>query len=163
MRKQVLLISFIFGLIACQNDNTYVFNEYKSLGGNWSASDTLKFEINTTDTIHAHHLFFSVRATQKYPYNNIFVIAELGFPNGKTLVDTLEYDMAYPDGSLMGQGGSIKESLLWYKQNVRFLESGKYSILLRQATRKANQAEGDQQLEGIEQIGLAIEKSTKNE
>lgn len=157
MRKPVLLIFLTLVLIACQNES-YVFNEYKTLGGEWSASDTLHFKVNAQDTIHANDLFFSVRASRKYPYNNIFIIAELNFPNGKTLVDTLEYEMAYPDGRLMGNGHSIKESLLWYKQQVRFSEPGTYIIRLRQATRKASETEGDQILIGIEQIGLAIEK-----
>lgn len=158
MRKQVVLISLFFVLISCQNDN-YVFSEYKSLAGYWKATDTLKFVVNTKDTIHTNHLFFSVRASQKYPYNNIFLIAELDFPNGKTLVDTLEYDMAYSDGRLMGRGNSIKESFLWYKQNVRFTEPGYYTIKLRQANRKATETTVDQELAGIEQIGLVIEKS----
>lgn len=162
MRKQILLVFLLFALVSCQNE-TYVFSEYKTLGGTWKASDTLHFELAAKDTIALNNLYFHIRATQKYPYNNIFIIATLNFPNGKTLVDTLEYDMAFPDGKLMGSGGSIKESLLWYKQNVQFLEEGTYQISLRQANRKASETDADQDLEGIEEVGLAIEKKIPNE
>lgn len=148
--------------MACHNE-TYVFSEYKHTGGKWNANDTLQFKVNVKDTVTENNLFFHIRATQKYPYNNIFVIAELSFPNGKTLVDTLEYDMAYPDGTLMGSGSNIKESVLWYKQNVRFVENGAYTVNLRQATRKASETVIKQELEGIEEIGLAIEKKIANE
>jgi len=45
-----------------------------------------------------------VRNNNEYPYNNLFLIVSLNQPGGKVLVDTLEYQMAYPDGSLMGTG-----------------------------------------------------------
>jgi hypothetical protein len=42
-------------------------------------------------------------------------------PNGYTKVDTLEYQMAEPDGTLLGNGFTdIKESKLFFKENVKF-------------------------------------------
>jgi hypothetical protein len=44
-------------------------------------------------------------------------------PNGYTKVDTLEYQMAEPDGTLLGNGFTdIKESKLFFKENVKFRE-----------------------------------------
>jgi hypothetical protein len=50
----------------------------------------------------------------------------LELPNGYTKVDTLEYQMADPDGALLGDGFSdIKESK-FYKENVNL---GKYKVI----------------------------------
>ena len=162
MRSFFLLALVLLSLVSCNHDPSY-FYEYKALNGNWKNTDTLSFQINVDDTLAVNNLFFHLRATQKYPYNNIFLIAEFQFPKGKTIVDTLEYEMAYPDGYLMGSGGSIKESKLWYKQNVRFIEEGEYQIKLRHSTRNANEIEGDEVLKGIEEVGFSIEKISNDE
>lgn len=49
-------------------------------------------------------MFLNVRNNNEYPYNNLFLIVSLNQPDGKVLVDTLEYQMANPDGTLMGTG-----------------------------------------------------------
>jgi hypothetical protein len=63
------------------------------------------------------------------------LIVSIEKPNGYTKVDTLEYQMASPDGTLLGEGFTdIKESKLFYKENVRF--KGKYKVSIKQAVRK---------------------------
>jgi len=74
-------------------------------------------------------------------------------------VDTLQYRMAYPNGEWMGEGiGSIKENLLWYKENFRFAEEGNYKLTIQQAVRKNGQVEGDAELLGITDVGFSIER-----
>jgi hypothetical protein len=61
------------------------------------------------------------------------LIVSIEKPNGYTKVDTLEL-MASPDGTLLGEGFTdIKESKLFYKENVRF--KGKYKVSIKQAVR----------------------------
>lgn len=111
------------------------------------------------DSIQPHNLFVTIRNDNRYPYSNIFLITEMQFPEGKILTDTLEYEMAAPDGSWLGDGfGDIKESKLWYREGVRFRESGTYTFTIRHASRKNGNVTGDARLEGITEVGLRIEK-----
>src|SRR5690606_40407811 len=89
------------------------------------------------------NLFLNIRNTNEYNFNNIFLIVSMNFPHGKTVTDTLEYRMANPDGSWMGQGiGDVKENKLWYKENVQFFEAGSYTIDIAQAMRNNGDVEG---------------------
>jgi gliding motility-associated lipoprotein GldH len=98
-----------------------------------------------------------LRANNNYPFNNIFLIVAIERPNGFTKVDTLEYLMANPDGSLLGDGFTdIKESKLFYKEKVRF--RGNYKVHLKQAVRENGKVPGVTVLEGITDVGFRIEK-----
>jgi gliding motility-associated lipoprotein GldH len=78
-------------------------------------------------------------------------------PNGFTKVDTLEYQMANPDGTLLGDGFSdIKESKLYFKENVKF--RGKYKVHIKQAVRETGKIPGVVLLDGITEVGFRIEK-----
>jgi len=75
------------------------------------------------------------------------------------VTDTLEYRMANPDGSWLGNGiGSVKESKLWYKQNFTFTEQGSYRIRISHALRNNGEVDGVTNLEGITDVGYSIEK-----
>ena len=99
----------------------------------------------------------NLRDNNNYKYNNIFLIVSLETPNGYTKVDTLEYQMAEPDGTLLGNGFTdIKESKLYYKENVRF--RGKYKVHIKQAVRENGKVPGVDYLDGITEVGFRIEK-----
>ena len=47
-----------------------------------------------------------------YKYSNLFLITEMQFPHGRTISDTLEYNMARPDGSWLGTGfGDVSKKI----------------------------------------------------
>ncbi|MNR22547.1 Gliding motility lipoprotein GldH precursor [compost metagenome] len=78
-------------------------------------------------------------------------------PNGFTKVDTLEYAMANPDGTLLGNGFTdIKESKLFYKEDVKF--RGKYKVHIKQAVRQSGKIPGVEELEGVTDVGFRIEQ-----
>jgi gliding motility-associated lipoprotein GldH len=83
----------------------------------------------------------------------------MNFPNGNVVSDTLEYEMATPEGEWLGTGMTTKESKLWYKENVRFPYEGMYEVHIQQAMRKINDPQGIQNLQGISEVGFRIEKN----
>src|SRR5690606_30417835 len=98
------------------------------------------------------------RNNNSYPYNNLFLIVELQQPGGLTQSDTLEYMMANPDGTLMGEGFTdVKESKLWYRKGQRFPKKGKYMVNIRQAVREGGKVPGIDELKGITDVGFRIE------
>ncbi len=89
------------------------------------------------------------------------MIAEINFPNGKTVKDTLEYQMAKPNGTLLGQGFTdVKENKLWYKERVQFDEAGTYTVTIQHAMRNNGEVNGVDNLEGITDVGFRREPAT---
>ncbi len=138
-----------------------VYSEYESLdNGLWKTSDTVKFNFAGLDTLSDYNVFINIRNDDTYKFSNLFLITELEAPSGETVIDTLEYEMAFPDGTWMGTGsGAIKENKLWFRENVVFPEMGVYSFRVSHAMRENGALEGVQELGGITDIGLQIEKT----
>ncbi len=148
-------------LASCESNTVY--SDTKVMDGYWGQNETVEFVLPQLDSLKTYNLFLNIRNTNDYKYNNIFLIASIHFPYGKTISDTLEYRMANPDGSWMGYGlGNIKESKLWYKENVRFFEEGSYNVTIEQAMRNNGAIEGVEKLEGITDVGLSIEEAIKH-
>ena len=106
--------SFLFILIAgllISCDKKRVFDEYKSVGSTWNKKTVVRFDLPKLDTLKKYNLYVNLRANDDYKFNNLFLIVSLEQPNGLTKVDTLEYQMADVDGTLLGDGFSdLKES-----------------------------------------------------
>lgn len=149
----LLLVMIIFS--SC--DKKRVFDEYKSVGSAWNKDSIVTFNLPELDSTKRYDLFINVRNNNNYPFNNLFLIVALELPNGFTKVDTLEYQMAEPDGTLLGNGFSdLKESKLFYKENVRF--KSKYKVYIKQAVRENGKVPGVTALDGITEVGFRIEK-----
>lgn len=134
----------------------------KSVPGAWYNSEEIVFDIPQLDSLQTYNMYLHLRNSNEYPFNNIYLIVDMNFPQGKTVTDTLEYRMAAPDGTWLGQGiGSVKESKLWYKQGVRFFEEGVYTLSISQAVRNNGEVGGVSELKGITEVGYSIEKASE--
>jgi gliding motility-associated lipoprotein GldH len=144
-------------IIFCSCDKERVFDEYKTVGSAWHKDSIITFDLPILDSTKRYNLFINLRDNNNYQYNNLFLIVSTEKPNGYTKVDTLEYQMASPDGTLLGDGFTdIKESKLFYKEKVKF--RGKYKVSIKQAVRETGKVPGVELLEGITDVGLRIEK-----
>lgn len=157
-KVQIIVACCILLVVSC--DSYKIFDEYKSVNGSWQAKNIIEFSFTFKDTIESYNVFINVRNNNNYKYNNLFLIGEIKFPNGKSITDTLEYKMAKPTGELLGTGFSdVKENKLWYKERIVFDESGLYKIKLQHAMRENGNIDGLESLNGITDIGLRIEKA----
>ena len=153
----VFLISVIILFSSC--DKSRVYDEYKPVR-EWHKDSTLNFKLGALDSTKTYDLFINIRNNNDYSYSNLFLITEIKFPQGKVISDTLEYDMAKPNGEWLGTGfGDVKESKLWYKENVKFTEPGEYTVTIQQAMRKNGEVKGIEKLDGITHVGFRIENS----
>ncbi|MGB6153874.1 MAG: gliding motility lipoprotein GldH [Pricia sp.] len=159
MRSVLLVLVLVIVLFSCNDE--LVLSEYRATDdGAWNKDDIIEFSFSEMDTLQRHNLFITVRNDASYPYSNLFLIAELEAPTGVTVKDTLQYQMALPDGTWLGKGfGSMKENKLWYKENIVFPTSGEYKVRLAQAMRKNGSVNGVVNLQGITDVGFEIEKS----
>ncbi len=159
--KRIIRSVFFFLLICLSScDENRVYDSYKPLNNSvWKLNEPVRFQFSISDTIDKHNLFFGIRNNQNYQYSNLFLISELNFPNGKKVVDTLEYRMADPSGRFLGTGlSSNKENKLFYRENIIFPVKGSYQISIYQAMRKIRESEGIDNLQGITDVGFRIEK-----
>ena len=148
----------VFLVISC--DKKLVFDEYKSIENSWHQDSILTFKLPKLESEKRYNLFVNVRDNNDYPFDNLFLIVSLEQPNKKVVVDTLEYKMANPDGTLMGDGFTdIKESKLFYKENVPFSQKGLYKIHIQQAVRQTGKIAGVEDLKGITEIGFRVEST----
>jgi gliding motility-associated lipoprotein GldH len=154
IRNSALLVLVVILFFSC--DKKRVFDEYKSVGTAWHKDSVVSFDLPELDSTKRYNLFVTLRDNNNYKFNNLFLIVGMELPNGFTKVDTLEYQMANPDGSLMGDGFSdIKENKLFFKEKVRF--RGKYKVNIKQAVRENGKVPGVTALEGITEVGFRIE------
>lgn len=162
MRNSVLL-SFLFLMVITSCDSNRVFDVYKSVPNQWHKDSIISFKIKPPDTINPYNLFVNLRNTNDYKYSNLYLIVEMDFPHGKRIKDTLQYEMAEPNGKLLGTGFTdIKENKLWYKEGVVFNETGEYKINIQHAMRENGKINGVINLEGITDIGFRVETPLTN-
>lgn len=158
IKSSILFILVLFSLISC--DEKRVFDEYQSVGKEWHKDSIVTFELPQLDAKKMYNLYVNVRDNDDYPFNNLFLIVSLEQPNRQVKVDTLEYQMANPDGTLLGEGFTdIKENKLFYKDNVSFTQKGVYKIHIKHAVRQTGKIEGVSALPGITDVGFRIEST----
>ncbi|MGX7667794.1 gliding motility lipoprotein GldH [Flavobacterium pedocola] len=162
-KNKVFLLGTALTLTLFSCDKQRVFDEYQEIDGSWHKKQKVSFTFEQQDTVANYNMFINIRNNNDYPFNNLFLIVSMLQPDGVTKVDTLEYLMANPDGSLMGEGFSdVKESKLWYKgykEKAHFPKKGKYVVSIEQAVRETGKVPGMEQLPGISEIGFRIEKT----
>ena len=156
--NSLLFILLVLTIFSC--DKNRVFDEYKTVGSSWNRDSIVKFDLPKLVPTDRYNLFINIRNNDNYPFNNLFLLVSLENPEGLVKVDTLEYAMANPDGTLLGEGFTdTKENKLFYKENTLFDKKGLYKISIRQATRQVGKVTGVKELEGISEIGFRIEQS----
>ncbi|NAS31692.1 gliding motility lipoprotein GldH [Flavobacteriaceae bacterium R38] len=158
-KKSFFLLSSIILFISC--DSKGVFSEYKSVANDWKKNEKIEFSFPAPDTTKAYNMFINVRNDKTYEFSNLFLIVHMNFPDGKIISDTIEYEMAKPNGEWLGKGfTSLKESKLWYKENVTFPNSGTYNVQIEHAMRINGRVEGIESLKGIKDVGVKLENAS---
>ncbi|MGC4041022.1 MAG: gliding motility lipoprotein GldH [Flavobacterium sp.] len=158
IKNSILLVLVLILVASC--DEKRVFDQYKSVGNSWQKDSIISFDLPKLDPKKSYNLYVNVRDNDDYPFNNLFLIVSLEQPNHQVRVDTLEYQMTNPDGTLLGDGFSdIKESKLFYKGKEKFTQNGIYKIHIRHANRQTGKIEGVNSLDGISDVGFRIEST----
>lgn len=149
--RNIYLLAGILFLSSCGFNYTY--NETVSINNaKWYKDEVAHFEVMINDSLSNQNFYLSLRNNTDYRYSNLFVFMTTHFPNGNTTRDTIECLLADQSGRWLGKGwGNIKENEILLKSGLRFPLTGKYEFYIQQAMR-------DDILEGIESVGLIIEK-----
>jgi gliding motility-associated lipoprotein GldH len=148
----VLVIGFSLG--SCGRN--VVFTDSEAMPGKkWELANIPVFQVPIDDTISSNNIRFTIRTGSSYPYRNIFLFVNTTSPEGRSITDTLEYNLADESGKWLGKGfGDIHELNLPYKSAVFFPVKGSYLISVRHGMRVED-------LKGVYDFGIRVEKSVK--
>ncbi len=150
--NKFLIISLLLIFIFASCDSNTVYDKYLSIGTEWNKNDVLEFEVEIIDTTLSYKYFINIRNSADYKFRNIYFFLNTQFPDGSRARDTIECILASADGRWLGSGlGDIKSNRILLKNKIKFPLAGNYNFKLEQAMRVDN-------LQGIEDVGIRIEK-----
>jgi len=144
----------MLALYSCNSN--LIYNDVAEMPDSaWNLFNNPDFSFPVSDTTKNTNIFFTIRTGAQYPFRNIFLFVTTTAPDGKSITDTLEYEIADEKGNWLGKGfGDIHELKLPYRQNVYFPVKGTYHLIIRHGMRTED-------LKGVYDIGLTVEKSVK--
>lgn len=152
---KILFVLMFVCLLASCNSNVIFDKNTKVDNKGWNMIDRKTFEvdIDQKDIAYDYKFAINLRHNTDYKYNNIFFFITTIYPDGSvTKRDTVECILSSLDGTWKGKGNSdIKDNRFWFAKNVKFAQKGKYIFKVEQATK-------DTLLQGVEDIGLHIER-----
>ncbi len=145
------LIAAVLFLAAC--DQNKEFEAYRTLDpSGWNKDSVLVFPVSFDDEQGSYNLYLNVRNSGDYEFSNLWLFVTIQAPDGNTLTDTIEFQLADPTGRWLGKGiGDLFDNQFSYKQNVHLPASGDYLFSISQGMRANN-------LKGISDVGISIEK-----
>jgi gliding motility-associated lipoprotein GldH len=149
--------AFIVSLMMISSCNSnIIYTESVAIPDNtWSLTNIPEFSFPVRDTDVRTNVYFTLRTGSLYPFRNIYFFVTASSPDGKSISDTLEYNLADEKGNWYGKGfGDIKELNLPFKSNVFFPVKGTYKFKVQHGMRI-----GD--LKGVYDLGLNIEKVSR--
>jgi gliding motility-associated lipoprotein GldH len=148
------MVFLVFLMASC--DSKRFFEENKTIEtGVWLNTKAPSFTVNITDTLARYDLYLNVRNDGVYPYSNLYLFIHTTLPGGKTATDTVECQLADPDGKWRGSGlGNLKFNRFLFQRAMVFPHKGIYRFELEQAMRV-------KELKGIRDVGIRIEKQAR--
>jgi gliding motility-associated lipoprotein GldH len=148
----VILFLAILSLSSCADKNTVWLQDVSVKDCIWNKDSILQLNIPVEDTVALYSLSVNLRNRTDYSFQNLYLFLNVKAPNGNTLTDTLNFNLAYDDGKWTGSGGlfsKYRENTFLYRKYIRFPEKGNYAVNIRHGMRKDN-------LEGIASVGLSL-------
>ena len=143
-------------LLSCSCNSNVVYTDSRVMPEKtWRLMDIPAFKIPVSDTVNSNNVFFTIRTGSSYPFRNIYLFVTAISPDGKSITDTLQYNLADEKGNWYGKGfGDIHELNLPYKSNVYFPMKGTYRFKIQHGMRIED-------IKGVYDFGVRIEKTGK--
>ena len=150
--KNIISVIIVSCFLFSCSKNT-VYNEFQHISNKtWNRSDAYFFNFEIMDNSVAYNISLQLRNNDMYKYQNIWVIYEEAQPSGVAIKDTIEYMLADDFGKWTGNGISLYQNRIALRNAYHFPDTGKYTISVQHGMR-------DNELKGLENIGLFIEKN----
>ena len=159
-KLRLIQISVAVLLFAGCIKSPYYQREYDIPSNEWQYSYKPSFKFDIEDTTAKYNMYFLIRHTEAYPYNNIWMMIYSKAPNEKTFdTSRIEIPLAESGGKWLGRGiGTSWEQRMPIngREPVRFTKSGTYEMKFEQNMRV-------NPLPEVLHIGLRVEKITETQ
>lgn len=150
VKSMVIILASCF-FFSCSKRTVY--NEFQPIQNKiWDKQDEYFFHFEIKDQTVPYDISLQLRNSDIYPYQNIWMLSRERQPSGHSVTDTIEYILADDFGKWHGNGITLFQNQITLRSKYHFPDTGKYTISVRHGMR-------DDQLKGIEDIGLFIEIS----
>ncbi len=151
---RIFILIALFALIgfSCKYKSSG-YEEYKTVNSmGWLQDSIAVFKYEVKDPKAIHNLTINVRNSGDYSYSNIWLFIDIVAPDRSTVKDTVEFQLAMPNGKWIGKGTSGLYSCQFpYRNNVFFPIAGTYTFKIEHGMR-------DDILKGISDVGIKIDK-----
>lgn len=124
-------------LIIWSCDPGMVYDHFEKVDGQgWSWADKKRFEVLMEDSVNSYNVYANIRHTKDFPTSNLYLFITITGPNNSELRDTVELQIAKPNGKWLGSGfGNVKFVRKRFKTDVRFAHTGRYVFGVEQGMR----------------------------
>ncbi len=138
-------------LIGCSHPAVY--NQYQEIErAEWAKDKVFYFTFMVDDISVPYDISLNIRNNNLYSYRNLWLLISEEKPIGTLSRDTLDCILADEFGKWQGKGISVFHSTIPLHKSYYFPLEGQYTFGIRQGMRS-------DLLQGIEKIGLKIEKT----
>lgn len=117
----------------------------------WSSNNRLNFAFNATDSLSYYNIYFVLRHTESYHFNNIWIDLTTTFPGQKPKTQRLNVPLANANGWIGSAMDDIIEQRILLFRNPTRLPAGTYTFTLQQVMR-------EDPLENVLNAGIRVEK-----
>ena len=160
MGKIILFLILTLHLFSCEKENRILDKNEIIQSRQWSRDSVYSFTCDILDTSVSYDLFFNIRNSVEYPYQNIFVLYTIEDANDN-LLNSYQKDITIFDnfGKPLGNNNSLlgvnfgKEYYSYHKLNsYKFPEIGQFKISV------SHQMRDKRELKGVLSVGMEITK-----
>ena len=150
MKKVLLLAISSLLLVACQRNVS--FTSFQSIPSHsWDMDSVVVFHPIVADSIGDYQMLISIRHTDRYAYQNLWMFVDVKQDSVLLRRDTIEAQMANARGEWYGKGLSEHTLPIIYLENIT-LPKGEYTVGIQQGMR-------EESLRGVSNVGLKLIKN----
>lgn len=145
-------------LIACDQQRVYEENAELE-NGYWLADSAKRFTFSIEDTTSQYNVYYNIRNTISYPFQNIYIDYVLADSAGRQIEgDLINQNLFHPrTGEPFGSGlGDVFDHQFLLLSDYEFPVQGAYTVSIRQYMRRDT-------LKDILSVGLRVENTTDND
>lgn len=150
--KKCLFVLFLVMLYSCSEKGKIVDQMIDIPEAKWSYDQIPELPFTIDNKGIYYNFFLKLRMQKSYPYENLYLLARVKSPDGKFVVQRINFTLTDAMGKPLGRssGSSVDYELPMF-QNKSFSSVGDYTISIEQNMR-------DSLINGIESIGLKIKQ-----
>lgn len=149
----ILIVLLFAGCFGCTTLDVFEKNTYFKKQ-QWAAADKPVINFNVTDTTSLYSVYFVIRHTDAYNFNNIWINITTKTPADSALTQQLDVQLAKNDKGWLGTGMDdiYEHRILLTKQPIRLPAKGTYTFTIEQLMRQ-------DPLQHVLNAGIRIEKA----